>query len=142
MSVQNQSNYSDQLQNSQLTNQNTKQIHVVGVKRGKTRASKSRLAITKRGNAKPKQLRNYFRHSIENRSIKDLSTFVSDGMTTNDLYFKWNDGGTGDLNSAVAMTDELIMSQFAVDDYAVQEITASYVTGTALGKSFIFSIHT
>lgn len=52
-------------------------------------------------------------------------------MTADDLYFKWDDTeGTGDLKNAVAIGDELIMSQFAIDGYSVNEITASYVTGT------------
>ena len=55
---------------------------------------------------------------------------VSDGMTADDLYFKWDHKGDPDnLKSAVAIGDELIMSQFAVDDFTVDEITASYVTG-------------
>ncbi|KAJ7392687.1 hypothetical protein OS493_010338 [Desmophyllum pertusum] len=57
--------------------------------------------------------------------------FESYGMTADDLYFKWDDTeGTGDLKNAVAIGDELIMSQFAIDGYSVNEITASYVTGT------------
>jgi len=51
------------------------------------------------------------------------------GMTTEDMYFKW-ESDNGDPKSAVAIGDELIMSQFAVDDYTVEDITASYVTGT------------
>ena len=52
-------------------------------------------------------------------------------MTTQDLYFKWDDvNNTGDLKSAVAgVGEELTMSQFAVDGYSVEEISASYVTG-------------
>ena len=62
--------------------QNSKQIHVAGAMRGKTRAGKSRMAlvflligwgsgtslfkpITKRSDAKPKQSWNYFQHSID-----------------------------------------------------------------------------
>ena len=69
------------------SNQSSKQIHVASVKCGKTRAGKSRLVlvllligresgegffspITNRSNAKPKELRNYFRHSIEKHSIR------------------------------------------------------------------------
>lgn len=76
----------------------------------------------------------YFRHLIENR----LSTWLNspaDGMTTDDLYYKWNAKKGSDLDSAVAIGDELIMSQFAVDGSSVDEITASYVTGT--GNSHI-----
>ena len=52
-------------------------------------------------------------------------------MTTDDMYFRWDvKGGSDDLDSAVAIGDELIMSQFAVDGSSVDEITASYVTGT------------
>ena len=59
-------------------------------------------------------------------------TFLSDGMTTDDLYFKWEaKEGSGDLGSAVAIGDELIMSQFAVDGSSVKELTASYVTGSS-----------
>ena len=59
-------------------------------------------------------------------------TSLSDGMTTDDMYFRWDakEDGSDDLNSAVAIGDELIMSQFAVDGSSVAEITASYVTGT------------
>lgn len=58
--------------------------------------------------------------------------FESYGMTTDDMYFRWDakEDGSDDLNSAVAIGDELIMSQFAVDGSSVAEITASYVTGT------------
>ena len=56
---------------------------------------------------------------------------VSDGMTTKDMYFKW-ESDNGDPKSAVAIGDELIMSQFAVDDYTVEDITASYVTGAVV----------
>ena len=49
-------------------------------------------------------------------------------MNADDLYFKW-DAKNENLNSAVTVGDELIMSQFAVDGYSVEEITASYVTG-------------
>lgn len=53
-------------------------------------------------------------------------------MTTDDLYFKWDaKEGSGDLESAVSIGDELIMSQFAVDGSSVNEITASYVTGSS-----------
>ena len=51
-------------------------------------------------------------------------------MTTDDLYYKWDAKEGSDLESAVAIGDELIMSQFAVDGRSVDEITASYVTGT------------
>jgi len=52
-------------------------------------------------------------------------------MTTDDLYYKWDaKEGRDNLESAVAIGDELIMSQFAVDGTSVDEITASYVTGT------------
>ena len=54
-------------------------------------------------------------------------------MTTDDLYYKWNAKEGSDLESAVAIGDELIMSQFAVDGSSVDEITASYVTGTGNG---------
>lgn len=55
---------------------------------------------------------------------------MSDGMTTDDLFFKWEvKDGSDDLKTAVAIGDELIMSQFALDGYSVREITASYVTG-------------
>ena len=51
-------------------------------------------------------------------------------MTTDDLFFKWDvKDGSDDLKTAVAVGDELIMSQFALDGYSVREITASYVTG-------------
>lgn len=50
-------------------------------------------------------------------------------MTTADLYFKW-ENVSRDMKSAVSIGEELIMSQFAVDDFSVQEISASYVTGT------------
>ena len=50
-------------------------------------------------------------------------------MTTADLYFKW-ENVSRDMKSAVSIGEELIMSQFAVDDFTVQEISASYVTGT------------
>ena len=58
------------MQTVQWTNQNSNQIHVTGAKRGKTRASKSRLVlvpkpITKPSKAKPKETRNCFRHSNE-----------------------------------------------------------------------------
>ena len=60
-------------------------MHVTGAKRGKTRATQVMIGFglvshwlkkwrefcypnTKRSKAKPKQLPNYFRHSIENRS--------------------------------------------------------------------------
>ena len=52
-------------------------------------------------------------------------------MTTEDMYFKW-ESDNGDPKSAVAIGDELIMSQFAVDDYTVEDITASYVTGAVV----------
>ena len=102
-SVLNQSlgNCSDQSQQAQTalwTNQNSKKIHVTGAKGGKTRASKSRLVwfyillvekvarvfrpITERTNAKPKPTRNYFRHSIENRSINYRSNWCI-------LFAKW-----------------------------------------------------
>ncbi|CAH3143133.1 unnamed protein product [Porites evermanni] len=55
--------------------------------------------------------------------------FESYGMTTADLYFKW-ENVSRDMKSAVSIGEELIMSQFAVDDFTVQEISASYVTGT------------
>ena len=45
---QNQTNYSgqsQQTQTAQWTNQNTKQIHATGVKRGKTPMSKSQLVL-------------------------------------------------------------------------------------------------
>ena len=59
-------------------------------------------------------------------------------MTSDDLYFKWDHKGDPDnLKSAVAIGDELIMSQFAVDDFTVNEITASYVTGI-LSQSYFF----
>lgn len=51
-------------------------------------------------------------------------------MTTADLYFKW-ENVSRDMKSAVSIGEELIMSQFAVDDFTVQEISASYVTGTS-----------
>lgn len=51
-------------------------------------------------------------------------------MTIDDLFFKWDvKEGNDDLKTAVAIGDELIMSQFALDGYSVSEITASYVTG-------------
>lgn len=57
--------------------------------------------------------------------------FESYGLSTDDMYFRWDaKEGSDDLDSAVAIGDELIMSQFAVDGYSVSEITASYVTGT------------
>ncbi|XP_068686933.1 glycine receptor subunit alphaZ1-like isoform X1 [Montipora foliosa] len=57
--------------------------------------------------------------------------FESYGMTADDLFFKWDDtSNPGNLRAAVAVGEELIMSQFAVDNYTVDEITASYVTGT------------
>lgn len=57
-------------------------------------------------------------------------TFVQDGMTANDLYFKWDyPSSSGDMKSAVSVGEELIMSQFAVDNFTVDEITTSYVTG-------------
>ena len=55
-------------------------------------------------------------------------TVLADGMATDDLYFRWNSGG-GDPKSAVVIGEELTMSQFAVDGYTAEEITASYVTG-------------
>lgn len=56
--------------------------------------------------------------------------FESYGMTIDDLFFKWDvKEGSDDLKTAVAIGDELIMSQFALDGYSVSEITASYVTG-------------
>ena len=92
----NQSNYPSQSQQTQITqwtNQNSKQVHVTGVKRGKN-ACKRELSrdwlvwvllligresgakgfkpITERNKAKPKQNTNYFRHSIENRSKTTL----------------------------------------------------------------------
>lgn len=51
-------------------------------------------------------------------------------MTTADLYFKW-ENVSRDMKSAVSIGEEFIMSQFAVDDFTVQEISASYVTGTS-----------
>lgn len=63
-------------------------------------------------------------------------------MTTADLYFKW-ENVSRDMKSAVSIGEELIMSQFAVDDFTVQEISASYVTGTSrlfLRVSFLFSL--
>ena len=60
----------------------------------------------------------------------NIFTSISDGMTADDLFFKWDDtSNPGDLRAAVAVGEELIMSQFAVDNYTVDEITASYVTG-------------
>ena len=60
----------------------------------------------------------------------NIFTYISDGMTADDLFFKWDDtSNPGDLRAAVAVGEELIMSQFAVDNYTVDEITASYVTG-------------
>lgn len=57
--------------------------------------------------------------------------FESYGMTVNDLYFKWDyPSSSGDMKSAVSVGEELIMSQFAVDNFTVDEITSSYVTGT------------
>ncbi|XP_067034853.1 glycine receptor subunit alphaZ1-like [Acropora muricata] len=57
--------------------------------------------------------------------------FESYGMTANDLYFKWDyPSSSGDMKSAVSVGEELIMSQFAVDNFTVDEITSSYVTGT------------
>lgn len=57
-------------------------------------------------------------------------TFVQDGMTANDLYFKWDyPSSSGDMKSAVSVGEELIMSQFAVDSFTVDETTSSYVTG-------------
>lgn len=51
-------------------------------------------------------------------------------MTANDLYFKWDyPSSSGDMKSAVSVGEELIMSQFAVDNFTVDEITSSYVTG-------------
>ena len=59
-------------------------MYATGAKRGKTRASEVLVLlpnwlkewrefcqpIIERSKAKPKQTRNYFRHSIENRSMK------------------------------------------------------------------------
>ena len=70
----------------------------------------------------------YFRDSIENRSSTKL-TCPADGLTTDDLYYKW-DAKEGSDELAVAIGDELTMSQFAVDGTSVNDITASYVTGT------------
>jgi len=50
-------------------------------------------------------------------------------LTTDDLYYKW-DAREGSEDRAVAIGDELTMSQFAVDGTSVDEVTASYVTGT------------
>ena len=69
-------------------------MHVTDAKRGKTRACKARLVfglasrwmkkwhgfflpITGRDKAKPKQTRNYFRHSIVNRSIPGIEIVES-----------------------------------------------------------------
>ena len=53
----------------------------------------------------------------------------TDSMTTKDLHLSWDDRGTGDRMNAVTVGEELIMSQFALDDYSVDEITEDYVTG-------------
>ena len=75
-----------------------KQIHVTGVKRGKTRTAKLRLILvlhligreggesffkptTERSKAKPKQFSDYFRQSIENRMSKYVNHYVM-------VYFK------------------------------------------------------
>ena len=84
---QNQNNYSDQSkqrQKIQWTNQNSKQVHVAGAKRGKMRASNSRLVsvlllIGWQGGTTTKQSRNYFRQrqkkisSLERKGFTDHS---------------------------------------------------------------------
>lgn len=50
-------------------------------------------------------------------------------MAADDLYFRWEAKENGNLKSAVTIEEEVIMSQFAIDGYSVEEITASYVTG-------------
>ncbi|XP_078380475.1 glycine receptor subunit alpha-2-like isoform X1 [Oculina patagonica] len=52
------------------------------------------------------------------------------GMAADDLYFRWEAKENRNLKSAVTIEEEVIMSQFAIDGYSVEEITASYVTGT------------
>lgn len=49
-------------------------------------------------------------------------------MAADDLFFRW-ESGSGDPKGAVTIGEELTMSQFAVDGYSAEEITASYVTG-------------
>ena len=79
---QNRSNYnfqSQQTKTTQWTNENSRQIHVTGAKRGKTHATKSRLVLVlhligwEGGasflNQSQSVVSDYFRHSIENRSM-------------------------------------------------------------------------
>ena len=66
-------------------------------------------------------------------------------MDADDLYFRW-DATNSNVKSAVVIGEELTMSQFAVDGYSVEEITASYVTGRrdfspCLISIVIFSFH-
>ena len=93
------------MQTTQRANQNSKQIHTTGVKREKTRAARARLVLvwipigwesgasfvnqSERSNAKPNQTRNYFRHSIEKRSVRKRN---GTSWTIPNVYDKRRDG--------------------------------------------------
>ena len=52
-------------------------------------------------------------------------------MSTEDLVLEWNRQGNDEMKKAVSISDHVIMSQFILEDYELDEIKANYVTGEA-----------